>query len=800
MLLHDMRHGIRSLLRVPGLTAIAVMTIALGVGCGTALFSVVKAVLLNPLPYPDPTGLAWIAEINDHGRPMQVAFQNFLDWREQSHSFEGIAAYEESPAVVSGSDLPQSSDGAAVTEDFFRVLGASPALGRTFLPEEQTIGSSPVVVLGDGLWRQAFGGDPKVIGRRIRVFGLAPTVIGIMPPGFSYPEKAQFWLPATAFGDPGLNVRTGHNWRAIGRIRSGIALERARADIQAIERRIKQQYPSPFQGKDASVILLREHMVGEVRTPLLLLAGSVGFLLLIVCVNIANLLLVRVTARGRELAVRTALGAGRLHLVRQMLGESFILAAAGGAGGLLLAVWSMELLRVILPADLPRAGDIRMDLGVIGFALALSGASGMLFGLLPAWRASAMNVHEALQSISRSTTAGRRSQWTQAALVASEACLSLVLVAGAGLLVRSFWNLSSVDPGFHADHVLTAEMQFEGGARENLAPRYREMLARVRAIPGVETAATSRGLPIESSADGHFFIESRRAETGNADAIYTVVSPGYLQTLRIPLLRGRDFNDGDNETSQPAAIVSAAMARTYFAGRDPIGQRIWFDSFSPKKEQWLTIVGIAADVRQSGLLRPVFPQTYVCYTQQVYGAILNGGTLVVRTAMAPAASSGALRAVIRQVNPDAAPSTRTMDDVLASSISKQRFQMEILAGFAVLALLLAAVGLYGVLSHMVTANRAEIGIRLALGAPRTLVFRMMIGRALALTGIGIFAGSLGCLAVRGVLKTVVFGIGPNDPATLAAAGAVLLAVGIAAAWVPAYRATQVDPMDALRSE
>ena len=531
-----------------------------------------------------------------------------------------------------------------------------------------------------------------------------------------------------------------------------------------------------------------------------MLFGAVGFLLLIVCVNVANLLLVRATARARELAVRTALGAGRRHLIRQTLTESMLLAVAGGTCGTLLAAWSMDLLRVLLPANMPRAGEIKIDLGVIGFALVVSAAAGLVFGLLPAWRASAMNVNDALKSGSRSASAGKRSQRTQAALAISEACLSLVLVAAAGLLLRSFWNLRSIHPGFRSDHVLAADTNLEPHGNESLVPKYRDLLERVRAIPGVEAAAVTRSLPVESGApDGHFFIADRRAETGSADANYSVISPGYLTALRVPLLRGRDFTEQDTEGSQPVAIVSSEMARVYFPGRDPMGQRIWFDSFSPA-QHWLTIVGIVGDVREDGLTAPLFPQAYTCYAQQPGSGMLSEGTLVVRTALPAAALVGAVRTVIRAVNPEGVPNPRTMDSVLSGSLWKQRFQMEVLGGFAVLALLLAAVGLYGVLSHMVTANRAQIGIRLALGAPRSLIFRMVAGRALKLAGIGVAVGAMGCVALRQILAAVVFGIGPNDPATLAGAIAVLLAAALAAAWIPARRATRVDAMAALREE
>jgi putative ABC transport system permease protein len=460
----------------------------------------------------------------------------------------------------------------------------------------------------------------------------------------------------------------------------------------------------------------------------------------------------------------------------------------------------MDLLRVLLPPDMPRVQEISIDGGVLVFALAVSAAAGLVFGLLPAWRASAMNVNDALKTGSRSATAGTRSQRTQAFLAISEACLSLVLVAGAGLLARSFWNLRSIDPGFRPDHVLTADMNFERHGDENLIPKYRDLLERVKAIPGVEAAATTRSLPVGSGApDGHFFIEDRRAETGNADANYSVISPGYLKALRVPLLRGRDFTDQDMESSQPVTIISSEMARVYFANRNPLGQRIRFDSFS-RAAHWLTIVGIAGDIHEDGLTRPAFPQAYTCYTQQASGGMLGGGTLVVRTAVQPASVAGAVRIAIRAVNPEAAPQARTMDSVLAASLSKQRFQIQILGGFAVLALLLAAVGLYGVLSHLVTANRSQIGIRLALGAPRSLVFRMIAGRALRLAGLGALAGTVGCVALRHVLAAVVFGIGPNDPATLGGSIAVLLAVALAAAWIPARRATRVDPMGALRED
>jgi len=801
MLLQEVRHGARALLRVPSLTAISILTVALGVGAGTSLFSVVKAVLLNPLPYAEPDRLAWLAEVNEKGRETQVAYQNFLDWREQSHSFASMAAFADFPVIVAGGDLPQSTHGAMADQDFFGVMGVPARIGRTFSPGEVTEGAGPVAVIGYGLWQRAFGGNPNAIGRTFRISGVTPTIIGVMPPGFAWPEKTEIWLPITSFGDPGRGVRTGHNWRVVGRLQPGVSFARALSEVGAIERRIKQEYPSPFQGKDAAVVSLQAHMVGEVRPALLMLFGAVGFLLLIVCVNVANLLLVRVTARSRELAVRTALGAGRRHLVRQMLTESLLLAVAGGTAGLLLATGSMELLRVLLPAELPRLSTIEIDGGVIAFALAVSAAAGLLFGFLPAWRACAMNVNDSLKSGSRSATAGHASKRTQSALVVSEVCLSLVLVAGASLLARSFWHLRSVDPGFRSDHVLVSDASFPNAGMPVVVTKYGELLDQVRAIPGVAAAGTASTLPTTGPhPDGHFYIEGRREQSKSADADYTMISPGYLGAMRIPLLRGRDFTDRDTANSQHVAVINQEMARVYFPGTDPIGQRVWFDSFG-SKENWLTIVGMVGDTRQLSLTQKSgFPALYALYTQQQIAGLLSGGNLVVRTAVDPASVAGAVRSAIRAVNPDSAPTPRTLDAVLAESLARQRFQMETLGAFAVLALVLAAVGLYGVLSYTVTANRAQIGIRLALGAQPAAVFRMITGRALALAAAGVVLGALGCLAMRRVLASLLFGIGPTDPVTIAAAIGVLLMVTVAAAFFPALRAMRTDPMVALREE
>jgi putative ABC transport system permease protein len=623
-----------------------------------------------------------------------------------------------------------------------------------------------------------------------------------MPPGFDYPDHSEVWIAEGAFFDS--PARTAHNFRVVGRLRRGATIEQAQSDTGAIARQLKQQYPSPFMAMDALVIPLDRHIAGEVRPTLLTLFGAVGFLLLIVCVNVANLLLVRITTRAREISVRVALGASRSHLFRQMLVESLALAAAGGALGLVIAVWSMNLLRVLLPADLPRAEDIRIDTGVVMFGLAISVLTGLLFGVLPASRAAGLNVNDALKAASRSATVGRHAHRAQAALVVSEVCLSLVLVAGAGLLATSYWKLRSINPGFTADHVIAANVSFTTPTRntgfDRLSPMFSQLLEQLRAIPGVESAGLTKGLPLDGPGpDGHFNLENRPQDSGKADAEYRVISPGYLATMRIPVLRGRDLSDQDTAKSLPVVLISAEMARIYWPNEDPIGRRIWFDSFTPR-EQWLTIVGIVGDVRESALWRPVAPTAYVSHAQTLAPQTLLDENLVLRTTGDPSTIIAAVRDRVHNADREAAIKFEEMSEVLSRSVARQRFQMQVLGGFAALALVLAAVGLYGVLSYMVTSNRAAIAIRMALGAQDWAIFGMIAARALGLAALGAAIGVAGCFAVRQLLSNLLFGIGPSDPVILSAATAVLLIVALAASWFPARKAMRVDPISALHEE
>lgn len=802
MVFDFVRRATRSLRRAPALSVISILTVALGVGAGTALFSVVKAVLLNPLPYPDPGRLAWIAELNEAGRPTQVAQANFKDWQRENRSFSKLAAFGEGPVNAGGGETPVRTFGAYVSQDFFDVMGVQPAIGRSFDTAEQKFRAAGAVILGHALWIRAYGGDPAILGRKVKLMGQPFTVIGVMPPGFDYPDRSEVWIAAGAFFD--FPSRTAHNFRVVGRLGREVTMEQAQGDISGISRRLKQQYPSPFMAKDSLVTPLNRQIAGEARPALLMLFGAVGFLLLIVCLNVANLLMVRITTRVREISVRVALGAGRLRIFRQMIAESLAFAAAGGALGLLAAYWSLDLLGVLLPANLPRAEYIRIDGGVVVFALAISVLTGLLFGVLPAWRASQLNINEALKAASRSATTGRHAHRAQATLVVSEVCLSLVLVAGAGLLAGSFWKLRSVNPGFTSDQVLAANVSFTTPTRDSgfdrLSPMFTELLEQMRAIPGVKSAALVKDLPLDGfTRDGHFNLENRPQDSGKADAVYRIVSPGYLVTMHIPLLRGRDLADTDTQNSLPVALISSGMARTYWPNEDPIGRRIWFDSFSPR-EQWLTIVGIVGDVHQSALTKPEEPTAYVTHTQVPFPQQLLDENFVLRTAGDPSSAIAAVRDRIRSADREAAVKFETMDEVLSRSVARQRFQMQVLGSFAVLALVLAAIGLYGVLSYMVTSNRAGIAIRMALGAQPGTIFRMITARALRLAAWGITIGLAGCFAISKLLSSLLFGVGPTDPAALSAATAVLLLVALAASWFPARKAMHVDAMTALHEE
>jgi predicted permease len=799
MLLEDLTQAIRSLRRAAGLSIVVIITAALGIGAGTSLFSVVKAVLLNPLPYPNADRLVWVASLTDRTET-RTSLPDFDDWRARNRSFSALAGYSEVRVLAGADSGPEQITGTMVTEQFFDVLGVRPARGRDFGPEEHRKGIPvPAIILSYGLWQRAYGSDPAIIGRKVKVLGLPAVVIGVMPQGFAYPAGSDMWFSALAVGEP--RLRQAHNYWTIGRLRPGATVAGARADLNGIAQALRREYPEPLQATGATVSGLADHYTGSVRAPLAVLFAAVGLLLAIVCVNIANLLLVRLAARSGELAIRAALGAAASRLFTHLLVESLVLATAGGALGLLLATWSLDLLRIILPASIPRVTEVRIDGGVIAFAIVATLLTGVVFGTLPSWLASRFGAFEVLKGASRGNAAGRRTLRSQSALVISEVALSVLLLAGAGLLFSSFARLRAVDPGFRTDHVLAAGLSWPVTRADiPLFPaRYRDLLERVRALPGVESAGVMRILPLDPvQARGAVRIESR-PDLLTAEAGYSVSGPGAMETLRVPLIRGRRFTEADTAESTHVAIVNQEMARRFWPGRDPIGERIWFNGVE-QRPHWLTVVGVSGDMRQNGLIEPVREQAWVCYTQMQTPAYLVNASIVVRSSVDTKSLSDSIRQALREVNPGAAATFRRMDDLLAGATARQRFQLQVLGSFAVLALLLAAIGLYGVLSYTVAANRAAIGIRMAVGARPADIVRLVVGRAMLLVGIGAALGIGACLASRELLRKVVFGVTPSDPLILGAAALVMALAALIASGLPARRAATVDPLNALRSE
>lgn len=799
MLSQELRHSVRSLRRAPALAAISILTVGLGVGAGTSLFTVVKSVLLNPLPFPDADRLVWVASLDDARHERLVSRPDFNDWQTQTRVFTAMAAYTAAPILTAGGDSPERPTGSLVSRGFLDTLGVRPLLGRDFNEEDHSAAPLSRVILGYGLWQRAFGGR-DLVGREIRVIGRASTVVGVMPPGFSFPEGAELWLSAHAIPDGA--PRTAPNYWAIGRLRPGVTVEAAGRDLSAIAAGLKRQYPGPRQAADAVVVPLASHVAGSARTPLMILFAAVGVLLLIVCVNVTNLLLVRVAGRTRELAMRLALGASGSRLFRQLLVESLVLAAAGGALGCVLAAWSMDLVRLLLPAALPRVAEVRIDAGVLAFAVALSVGAGLLFGTLPAWLAGRLNIHDVLKSGARGQTAGRFARRAQSFLVVSEVALSMLLLAGAGLLLSSFLRLRNVDPGFHPEGVVAASVSspVRPDTLGRIVPALRAVVERIRELPGVESAGVAKNLPLDPiERRGHFRIENQ-PQTVPPEAAYEIVGPGALETLRIPLLRGRRFTGADTAAAAPVAIVNEEMARRYWPGRDPIGERIWFESF--EREHWLTIVGVAANVRQTGLAEAPQPIGYVCYPQVLVAAQVASTNIVWKLApnTDPKTAIPRVRQALRESNPEAALSFRRLDDLMANATARHRFQFQVLAVFAVFAVVLAAVGLYGVLSYAVTSNRSVMGICMALGARPSDIFLAVASRGLGLTAAGASIGLAACVAMQSILAKLLYGVAATDPGILAAAAAVLLVTAFLACWFPARRASRLDPLVALREE
>jgi predicted permease len=805
-LIQDVRYGMWMLRRNPGFTFVAVLTLALGIGANTAIFSVVNAVLLRSLPYRDPDSLVLVSYYLATGERERVLGADFLEWRDQAKAFEQIAAYTFDTADLTGSGEPERLAAGLVSADLFTTLGVAPALGRVFTSAEDTAGGAPAVILSDDLWRRRFGGDPQVIGRAITLGGQSRTVVGIMPGGFRFPGESDLWLPLA------LNVtqelsRQGRmvNVSVLARLEPGVTLEAARVDLSAILDRQRQSFPNGYSGVQVRVIGLNERLVGNVRLALLVLFGAVLFVLLIACANVANLLLARSAARQKEMAIRAAIGAGRLRLMRQLLTESLLLSLAGGAAGLLSAKWGVRLLVAMSPGGIARIEESSLDGSVLGFTCVAAVLTGLLTGLFPALQASKTDVNETLKAQSSSQSGRGGARRTLPALMIAELALALVLLVGAGLMIKSFLRLLAVPKGFNPDGVLTLSLspslaKYPPGSQQRGA-YFQELLARVQSLPGIQSAGLANSLPHSVVYTGGLQIEGRLPFERGKEPIAGInfISPDYFQTMGMQMRAGRSFTSQDGGDAPPVVIINETLAHRFFPNENPIGHRLLMRAI-PK-----TIVGVVGDTRNRGLDREVNPEIYAPSLQnQRFIAQMN---LAVKVSSSqnnsPRLSSlaAAIRKQAQAIEPnEPVYQVVTMDERLSNSVAQRRFQMLLLGVFAAVALVIAAVGIYGVISYAVSQHTHEIGIRMALGAQASDVLRMVIWRGMSLALIGVALGLAAALALTRVMKNLLYEVSATDPATFALIALLLVGVALIAGYIPARRATKVDPLQALRQE
>jgi predicted permease len=805
-LLQNLRYTIRGLRKSPGFTAVAVITLALGIGANTAIFSVVNAVLLRRLPYKDDSQLVVIL----HNGRNPVAPANFADWRTQNHVFESMGAAEYWTPNLTGTDNPEKLLGLHITSDILPMLGVQPLLGRVFLPEEQDPGKEHEVVLSYRLWQSHFAGDTHIVGKTVALSGESYIVVGVMPREFQFAPfwatKAELWAPL-ALGSR-LTDRGGSSLRVFARLKPGVTLEQAQAEMAAITSRLEREFPGTNQGMQ--VISLQEKVVGNIRPALLVLLGAVAFVLLIACANVSHMLLARSASRREEMALRTALGAGRWDIFSQFLTESLALALLGGGAGLLLAVWGVRVLLALSPAAIPRVETVGVDGHVLLFALAISLLTGLVFGVAPAWKATAVNLSDALKEGERGSSEGQRNR-LRGLLVGSEFALAMVLLAGAGLMVRTFLALQRVDPGFDPRGVLSMVVSVSGteqAAAGHTGNFYQEVLQKVSAVPGVQSVSGINHLPLAGDEWGFpFHIEGRPSERPGEElvATYRVVYPGYFRTMRIPILRGRDVTDADNLHTPGVVVINDYLARRYWPGEDAIGKRITLDD-PAKNPSWLTVVGVVKNTARSSWVSPPEEEVFLPYLQN--RAYLDAPsppfaylTLVVRTSGGPAVLAPDIRGAIHALDKNIPLSEiQTIDHVVDEATGQSRFYLVLLGSFATVALLLAGVGIYGVMSYSVSRRTHEIGVRMALGAQGRDVLKLVVFQGIIQALVGVAVGLAGALALSRLMAGLLYGTRPTDPATFAAVVLVLGGVAVAASYVPARRATKVDPIVALRYE
>ncbi len=796
--LRDTRYAVRQLIKSPGFTIVAVLTLALGIGATTAIFSVVNGVLFRPLPYPESDRLVRVHEIVPQYGLFSVAPANFLDWRAQNTVFERLATYAGTSGTFASENGPDRVQGLQVSWDLFQLLGVSPMLGTSFTAEQDQPGAPGVIVLSHSAWQQRFGGDPGVIGRSVSVSGAPVTIIGVMPPDFYFPTRTvEFWRPIGL--DPAKASRGGHFLGVVARLKPGVTLERASTEMKGIAERLAVQYPNTSANESARVVLLQEQIVGAIRPALLTLFGAVGVVVLIACANVANLLLVRASVREKEIAIRTALGAGRRRLAVQMLSESLVLAVAGGALGIVLGYLAIVPIQTLSAGGIPRAADIRLDGTVLAFAALASIVTGILFGLAPAWQASRATVGTVLKEGGRSSsTSGGR--WVRNGLLVAEVALSIILLTGATLLLRSFGRLTNVDPGFRSDNVLAFQVSLPQAAYatpEKHLAFFNTLIDRLEGQPGMQSAAAVQTLPMRGNYVLSFEIRGRaEAKPGEGpSANYRTVSAHYFDALQVPVIRGRAFGLQDTDKSQHVAVVDQAFVRQFFPDSDPIGQGL---DIGNGVDGFYDIVGVVGDVHYTGLDSTAAPTMYVPMPQDDFSTMW---VLARAKAGDPSALSGPVRQLVRELDSNLpAYSVTPLATVVSDSVAQRRFSMLLLVLFAGVALFLAAVGLYGVVAYTVSQRTREIGLRMAIGAKPSQVLGMVLGGGMKLALIGVALGVAGALALTGLVRTMLFEVQPSDPLSFVATSAVLLVVAALACYVPARRAMRVDPLVAIQAE
>jgi predicted permease len=803
-LLQDIRYAFRRLRKSPGFAVVAILTLALGIGANSAIFSVVNAVLLRSLPYADAERLVLVAHVTNTGDRAPMSPANFRDVRKEVRSLEELSFWTYSGSTLTGVGDPVRLEGAGVGAHFFEVMKAAPLLGRTFRPDENEPGRNRVAVLGHGVWRQRFGSDPRIVGRTLTLDGEPYEVVGVMPEEFGFPSSRDVWVPQEYDADFVADASRGA-WfiSGIGRLKPGVSHEQAAREVGALAARLKTRYPETNAQVGMTSVSLREQMVGGVRVSLLVLLGAVGLVMLIACANVANLLLARAAAREGEVAVRVALGAGRGRLMRQLLAESMVLAVLGGVAGLVLAVWGTGALVALDPEGIPRLGEVRVDAPVAAFTLGVSLLAGVLFGLVPAVQVTRSGLFGSLREGGRGALSGRGSARMRNTLVVAEMALAVMLLAGAGLLIRSFVRLQSVDPGFRTEGALSFTLSLPEAAYRGEPARaafYDRLQERLAALPGVrETAAVSE-LPMGGSARFLTFeVEGAEPVQPGREPVSQILraTPGYFRTMGIPVERGRAIAPEDRAGAPRVMLMNREAARRFFPGQDPVGRRIRLALGDDTTTVSWEVVGVVGDVRQFGVGEDPEPAMFFPQAQAPEGSM----GVVLRTAVAPLSVAGAVRREVKALDPDLPVNDlQPLEQLTAESVSQPRFYMLLLSIFAGVALALAAIGIFGVISYGVAQRTREIGVRVALGADPASVLRIVVGGALGLAGLGVGIGLLGALAGTRVLSGLLFGVTATDPATYAGVAALLMGVAALASWLPARAATRVDPAIALRAE